>query len=172
MASVYDKYYGQQPEAVKVIVAAGLGLLGYSIYRSIKKAQDLKDANQAAALANQELQQLAAQGIHPTLPLSQFESLSQTIVEAINGCGTDEDAIFSAFSQLHNEADVRQLISTFGVRYARPCAATDPISYSIWLANDQAFGGSLNTLLRYDLSDSDIAYINSILKSKGINYQF
>jgi type II secretory pathway pseudopilin PulG len=172
MASVYEQYYERQPQAVKVIAVAGIALLGYSLYRNYKKKQDEKQANQAALLAQQELADLANQGIHPTLPLSQFENLSQTIVEAINGCGTDEDAIFSAFKQLNNEADIRQLITTFGVRYARPCAATDPVSYSIWLVNDQAFGGPLATLLRYDLSDSDIEYINSIMRGKGINYQF
>lgn len=172
MASVYERYYDRQPDAVKIIAVAGIALLGYSLYRNYKKKQDEKEANQAAELAAAELAQLAAQGIHPTLPLSQFESISQTIIEAINGCGTDEQAIFNAFSQLRNEADIRQLITTFGVRYARPCAATDPISYSIWLANDEAFGGPLSTLLRYDLSDSDIGEINSILRGKGITYQF
>ncbi len=172
MASVYEQYYERQPAAVKVIAVAGIALLSYTIYRNIKKKQDENAANKAALLAQQELIQLANQGIRPTLPLSQFESFSQTILESINGCGTDEDAIFGIFKQLSNEADIRQLITTFGARYARPCAATDPISYSIWLVNDQAFGGSLITLLRYDLSDSDIAYINSILRSRGITYQF
>lgn len=172
MASVYERYYERQPAAVKVIAVAGVALLGYSVYRSWKRNQDLRDANKAAELANLELQQLAAQGIHPTLSNLQFENFSQTILEAVNGCGTDEDAIFNVFGQLGNEADIRKLISVFGVRYYRPCAASDPISYSIWLANDQAFGGTLVTLLYYDLSDSDIGEINSILSRKGIDFRF
>lgn len=170
MASVYERFYERQPDAVKIIAAAGVALLGYSVYRSWRRNQDLRDANKAAELANQELQQLATQGVHPTLTNLQFENLSQSIVEAINGCGTDEDAIFNVFRQLNNNADIRKLIAVFGVRYYRPCAATDPVSYSIWLANDEAFGGTLVTLLYYDLSDSDIGEINSILKGKGIDF--
>lgn len=170
MASVYERYYERQPDAVKIIAVAGVALLGYSVYRAWRKSQDYKDANKAADLANQELQVLATQGVTPTLSALQFENLSQTIVEAINGCGTDEESVFNVFRQLHNSADIRKLIAVFGVRYYRPCAATDPISYSIWLANDEAFGGTLVTLLYYDLSDSDIGEINSILRGKGIDF--
>lgn len=172
MASLYDKYYERQPGAVKVIVVAGVGLLGYSLYRAWKKNQDEADANHAADQANAELQLLEQQGITPTLSLSEFENMSQTIVTAVDGCGTDEDAIFSVFNRLSNDADVRQLIKTFGIRYTQPCSITSPISYALWLANDKAFGGPLNIFLRYDLSDSDIATINSILRQRGIAYQF
>ncbi len=170
MASVYERYYERQPPAVKIIAAAGIALLGFSVYRSWRRNQDLKDANKAAELATAELQQLATQGIRPTLTDLQFENMSQAIVEAINGCGTDEDAIFGVFRQLNNSADIRKLIAVFGVRHYRPCAATDPVSYSIWLANDEAFGGTLVTLLHYDLSDSDIGEINSIMSGKGIDF--
>jgi hypothetical protein len=170
MASVYERYYERQPAAVKIIAVAGVALLGYSVYRSWKRDQDLRDANKAADLANQELQQLAAQGIRPTLTDLQFENMSQAIVEAVNGCGTDEGAIFNVFKQLSNGADIRKLIAVFGVRYYRPCAASDPVSYSIWLVNDEAFGGTLVTLLYYDLSDSDIGEINSIMRAKGIDF--
>jgi len=172
MASVYERYYERQPAAVKIIAVAGVALLGYSLYRTWKKGQDYRDANKAAELANQELAQLAAQGVLPTLTNLQFENLSQAIVEAITGCGTDEQEIFNVFGQLSNSADIRKLIAVFGVRYYRPCAASDPISYSIWMANDEAFGGTLVTFLYYDLSDSDIGEINSILSRKGIDFRF
>lgn len=172
MASVYEKYYERQPAAVKVIAVAGVALLGYTLYRKFKNEADIKEANQAANLAAGELAQLAQQGVRPTLSLSQFENFSQTIVTAIDGCGTDEDAIYNVFEQLNNDADIRQLIMTFGVRYTQPCAATAPISYSIWLVNDKAFGGPLGAFLRYDLSDTEIGHVNSILRGRGINYQF
>lgn len=169
---LYERYYERQPGAVKVIAVAGIAALGYVVYRSIKRSADIKRANEAANLAAGELVELGQQGIHPTLSDLQFEQMSQTIVTAIDGCGTDEDSIFSVFNQLNNEADIRKLIVVFGVRYTQPCSITSPISYSIWLANDQAFGGPLNVFLRYDLSDSDISKINSILRGKGIVYQF
>lgn len=170
--NLYERYYERQPSAVKVIAVAGVAALGYVVYRSVKRSEDIKKANQAAELASGELTELGQQGIYPTLSDSQFEQMSQTIVTAIDGCGTDEEAIFSVFNQLRNEADVRRLIVVFGVRYTEPCSVTQPISYAKWLINDQSFGGPLNVFLRYDLSDSDISEINSILRSKGIVYQF
>lgn len=172
MASVYERYYERQPAAVKVIAVAGVALLSYSLYRSFKKSQDEKDANTAAQLANAELQQLAQQGIRPTLSALDFENMAQTVVTAVDGCGTDEDAIYSVFNRLRNDADIRQFISTFGIRYTQPCAATQPISYALWLADDKSFGGPLGVFLRYDLGDSEIAQINNIMRSKGINFQF
>ena len=172
MASVYDKYYERQPPAVKIIVVAGLGLLGYSIYRSIKHNQDEKDAAKAAAAAAGELAQLAAQGIHPTYDDSQFYVFINSLVQAMTGCGTDESAIYQVFRQMRNEADIRRLIQLFGVQYYQPCVWTSPVSYSIWQVNDKAYGGDLATWLSYDLSDSEISNINNVLKGNGLTFQF
>jgi hypothetical protein len=172
MASAYDKYYEQQPGPVKVIVVAGLALLGYSIYRGIKRRQEERDLLKAAQAANSELAQLANQGVHPTYNDSQFEAFSVAIDGAVAGCGTDEEAIFSVFRAMKNEADIRKLISVFGVRYLTPCVYSDPVSYSIWLANHQAYPGDLASFLATDLSSGDVQEINEILKSNGIEYQF
>jgi hypothetical protein len=172
MASVYDKYYEQQPAVVKVIVVAGLGLAGYAIYRHFKKAQDIKDANQASALAQGEINTLEQQGVTQSFDDSQYEAFCQRLVQAMNGCGTDEQSVYDVFRQLRNNVDIRKLIVQFGVRYYQPCAATSPISYLIWQANDKAYGGGLPTWLSYDLSSSEIANINGILASAGISYQF
>lgn len=172
MASVYDKYYERQPPAVKVIVVAGLGLLGYAVYRSIRRKQDEANALLAAQAANQELQQLQNQGVVATYGDSQFQVFADKLVQAMAGCGSDEDQIYQVFSAMRNEADIRKLIVIFGVRYYQPCAATSPISYAIWQFNDKAYGGDLSTWLSYDLSASEISYINSILRGRGINYQF
>jgi hypothetical protein len=172
MASVYDKYYESQPSAVKIIVVAGLGLLGYSIYRGFKRRQEERDLLKAAQAANSELTQLAAQGIQPTYNDSQFEAFSVAIDGAVAGCGTDEDAILSVFRAMRNEADIRKLISVFGVRYFTPCVYSDPVSYTIWLANHQAYPGDLASFLATDLSSGYIEEINSILRSNGIEYKF
>lgn len=171
MASVYREF-DRQPPIVKGVVVIGIGLLGWSIYNSIKKKQDEKDATQAAQQAKKELEVLKSQGAGPTYSESQFLNWSDRLVQAMTGCGTDEDTIFSIFNSMRNEADVRQLIVSFGLRYYQPCAATSPVSYAIWQFNDEAYGGELGTWLGYDLSDSDIANINAILHSKGIAYQF
>ncbi len=172
MASAYDKYYEQQPPAVKVIVVAGVGLLGYSIYRAIKRKQDEQKAAAAAAAAARELAALAAQGVYPSFGDSQFYVFVNTLVQAMTGCGTDETMIYQVFRQIKNEADIRRLIQLFGVQYYQPCVWTSPVSYAVWQANDKAYGGDLATWLSYDLGQTEISNINSILKGNGLSFQF
>lgn len=173
--SMYNYYKGLPPWAKGVvIVGAGTALYfaGLSIYRNAKKKKDLKDANKAGEAAQKELGELASKGVKPTLPDSQFQALCESLVQAMNGCGTDEDMIYNVFKQMKNEADIRKLIASFGVRYYQPCAADQPISYTKWLWNDKSYGGGLPSWLSYDLSSSEVQKINSILKTNGINYSF
>jgi hypothetical protein len=172
MASVYDKYYEQQPPAVKVIVVAGLGLLGYSIYRSIRRKQDEADALKAAQAAAIELGVLQNKGITPSYTDSQFETWANALVQAMNGCGTDEQAIFDVIDWMANEADIRKLITVFGLRYIEPCGWHSPVEYLVYSVNDKAYGGDLTTWLYYELSSSEIAKVNEILGSKGISFRF
>jgi hypothetical protein len=172
MASVYDKYYERQPPAVKVIVAAGVGLLGYSIYQAVKRNKEEKDAAKAAAAAAAELAALAAQGVYPSYGDSQFYVFVNTLVQAMTGCGTDETLIYQVFRQIRNEADIRRLIQLFGVQYYQPCVWTSPVSYTVWQVNDKAYGGDLATWLSYDLGQTEISNINSILKGNGLTFQF
>ena len=104
---MYDKYYERQPGIVKIIVVAGLGLLGYSVYRSAKKGKEEKDAMQAATAAAEELAALVNQGVMPSYNDSQYHILVNQLVQAMNGCGTDEDQVYRVFRQIQNSADVR-----------------------------------------------------------------
>lgn len=169
---MYEKYYERQPGAVKVIAVAGIALLGYSLYRTYKRKQDEKDASQAAQNAASELATLANQGITPSYTDSQYSSFVNVLVQAMTGCGTDEDQVYDVFRKMHNDADIRKLIIAFGVQYYEPCVWTSPVSYAIWQANDHAYGGDLATWLGYDLTTSEIGKINQILAGSGINYQF
>lgn len=157
---------------IGIVVVAGTAVAIWAIVRGIKNRKELAEANQAAKAASSELQGLKARGINPTMDVSEFEALSQKLVQAMNGCGTNEDQVYDVFRAIKNEADIRQLIITFGVRYYEPCAADQPISYIRWQFNDQAFGGGLPTWLSYDLSASEIQEINKILKKNNINYSF
>lgn len=154
------------------IIVAGVAVGGFLLYQEWKKNKEKAEANQAANVAAQHLRDLAAAGVVPTHDASQLEIFSQQLVEAMSGCGTDEDSIHRVFKQLSNDADVAALIVQFGVRYYQHCAWTSPIAFSIWEVNDQAYGGGLPTWFGYDLSDSDIEDINDILTSKGITYKF
>src|SRR5690349_19015183 len=79
------------------IIVAGVAVGGYFLYQEWKKNKEKAEANQAANAAAQHLQDLAGQGIRPTHDASQLEIFSQQLVEAMTGCGTDEDSIYRVF---------------------------------------------------------------------------
>lgn len=174
--SFYEKYYKDQPGWAKgvtnVVVVGGVAFALYRWYQSDKKRKDLAAANAAAQLAATELEKLIAQGTYPSYYDSQYENLSQQLVEAMNGCGTDEQKVYNVFRQLQNDADMLKLLVQFGVRFYTPCASSQPISYALWLWDSQRFGGPISTWLGYDLTSGEISKINAILRDRGINYQF
>lgn len=171
MASVYDKF-NQQPAAVKVMVVAGLGLAGYAAYRAIKKNADESKARKAAEAAGGEIAQYNNAGYHATYSDSEYYSFANTLVQSMDGCGTDEDMILEVFRKMRNPVDIRKLIIAFGVQYYQPCAASQPLSYLRWQFDSQAYGGDLATWLSYDLSTGYIQEINQILSERGTEFQF
>lgn len=172
----YEKYYQDQPRVTKgiinVIVVGGLAYLGWRLYRDAKRRQEIAAAMAAAQLAAAELARLAKEGVRPSFYDSQYELWANQVAEAMNGCGTDEAMILNVMSFMRNDADVLKLIEQFGVRYYRPCAASQPISYATWLLDSQSFGGGIGEWFAYDLSTSDIQDINETLKDNGVSYRF
>jgi hypothetical protein len=170
------KFYNDLPNWAKGVVAIGgvaiVGVFGYKIYQDVKRKRDIRDASQSADEAAKELKRLSFNGVNPTITKTQAINLSEKLVQAMNGCGTDEKMVNSVFNTLKNDADIYLLISSFGVRYYTPCGASQPVSYARWLFNDKTFGGDLGTWLSYDLSTSEINNINNILSKKGIKYSF
>jgi hypothetical protein len=170
------KFYNDLPNWAKGVIAVGgvaiIGIFGFKIYQDIKRKKDLKQAGQSADEANTELQNLNKQGINPTITTTQATNFASTLVQAMNGCGTDENMINSVFLKMKNDADVYLLIKQFGVRYYTPCPASNPISYGKFLLNEKSFGGDLGTWLSYDLTASEIKKINTILTNNKIKYQF
>lgn len=169
-------YYEQAPVWAKgiaiTVLVVGTGLIVREIIVSSKKKRDLKTANKAGEEASKELKELAAKGIVPTYSNSEFESFSLTLQNAMNGCGTDEEAVMNVIRKMRNEADIRKLVESFGVRFYQPCAASQPISYTRYLLDKETFYTSLPGWITYDLTSSEVSQVNSILKSSGINYTF
>lgn len=172
----YEKYYKDQPAwakgVINVVVVGGAAFVAWQLWKGLKRSKEVKDANQMAEAAKTELQILATRGIFPSYYDSQYESMATQLVHAMNGCGTDEEAVYEVFRKLRNDADVLKLVQIFGVRYYQPCSWSQPISYAMWLVDDKSFGGGIDDWLAYDLTSSEIAKVNQILRSNGISYQF
>ena len=81
---------------------------------------------------------------------SQYTAYADVLFTAMDGFGTDEDAIFRVFTAMKNDLDIAKLINAYGLR------------------KDE----SLAEWLQGDLSSSDMAKLNKILSTKGIKYQF
>jgi len=169
-------YYKELPSWSKGVVAiGGLALaviVGYTIYRKVKSTSGTKLNLRESETANDELIKLEGQGIKPTLNNSQIMSIINSLKDAMNGCGTNEQRIYDNFSKLNNDADVLLLLKLWQVQYYEPCSATSPISYGRWMFNDKSFGGNLSEWLNYDMTSSEIKQINSILAKKGIKHKF
>lgn len=85
-----------------------------------------------------------------TLTPAQYATIASKLYRAMKGVGTDEDAIYDAISMLNTRSDLMYVITVFGSK--------DGMTLSEWIADE--------------LSSSEIAHLNSILISKGINYTF
>lgn len=173
---MYKKYFENLPSwsrgVISVIGVGAAAFITYQIYSKIKNAKELAKSLAAQKLADTELADLKKQGQVPTKSTSQFEIMSAKIVEAINDCGTDEDAILSVFKSLNNRADLLLLISVFGVRYYRPCAISEPVTYLRYQIDNKSYAWGLSTFISHDLDNSEIAKLNNILQTKKIDFTF
>lgn len=174
--SFYEKYYEDQPKVTKgiinVIVVGGVAFTAWQLWKAAKRKKELQAALETAQLAKGELVELAKRGVYPSYYTSQYELWANQLQEAMAGCGTDEDLILEVMGKMRNDADVLRLIEVFGVRYYRPCAGSQPISYLMYLADSQTFGGGIGEWFGYDLSAGDIADINAVLAANGVSYRF
>jgi hypothetical protein len=176
MANKVYTYYKELPSWAKgVVVVGGIAIVYFTskqIINRIRNQAERKFDLQESDSASSDLQNLAQQGIKPTVSNSQIDNIINSLVESMNDCGTDENAIYNQFKKLNNTADVYALLKRWQIRYYRPCAISNPISFAKYQFNNKAFGGNLSTWLTYDMTATEIGKINKILSDKGINYKF
>lgn len=154
-----------------ILGASVVGVIGWELWKVYKKNQRDHLANQAGPAAAGDIERLEKLGHRRTLSDTQLESMIIAMEEAMNDCGTDEDAIFNNMARLNNDLDFLYLVNRWGVRYYRPCAASQPISYTEWLLDSTSFPGDLPTWFNYDLNQSEIGEVNTILETNGINFR-
>ena len=154
-----------------ILGVAVVGIVGWELWRGYKKNKRDDEANKAGDAAAGDIERLEGLGYRRTLSNSQLEAMIIAMEEAMNDCGTDEDAIMNSMSRLNNDLDFLYLVNHWGVRYYRPCAAWQPISYAKWLLDATSFPGDLPTWFNYDLNQSEIGEVNEILEGKGINFR-
>lgn len=130
-------------------VIAGIGIVGFLVWKGIKKHKDTKDGKKEVDEAKDELNKLVVAGKKPTLAPTQITGIANTLFNAMDGPGTDEDAIIHEFAKINNDADMLSIIKAYGVRD----------------------GLTLQTDLKDELNSEHITALNGMLARKGIKYR-
>jgi len=150
-----SKAWGYVPEPIRgvfyIVAAASVVYGAYKLYNKITTPDPVKGSKD-------DLSELSKKGVLPTLSDGQIQGLVSRIVSAASGqnlLGTDENAIYSAFALLKNDADFSKLVIAFGEQRK-----------SFSFANADLYGW-----ISHELDDSELAHLNQLLKTKNISYK-
>lgn len=168
------KYYNGLPSWARGVVVVGGLVVGYIAVNAIikKVTQNKKDAAalQEINTASGDLNAVISSGTKPTLNNSQLEAMSSAIIEASNGCGTDNNMIYATFSKIKNDADILSFIKVFGLRKKTRCPFTSDTMENFWSSNTMPM--SLSAMINSELDTTEIQKINDGFLAKGMKYQF
>ncbi len=102
---------------IAVTLTVGVSLLAYEIWKGIKNKKAQKGSKEenlanAAELAKLNSQSATKQTITP----EQAAEMANQLFTAMDGYGTDFNAIVTVFSQLKNDADFLAVSTAYGIR--------------------------------------------------------
>ena len=150
------------PRGRKIAIVLGAIIGGYILYRLVKGYQTNKGSFQEVQNAFTELDQLNSNpATGQKITKYQATQMANVIFTAINGWGTDENAIAKVFSRLSNNADFLAVTKAFGRR---------KISSGAWNPEPD-YNATMTEALHIDLSDSEKSMLNKILIKKKIKYR-
>ena len=162
---VKEAYINASPlvrNTINVVVFAGIVYVSYKLVKYFSaEGKEGRAQRQEDNAWNQEIDRINQNPqTRQTISKAQSLSLANKIFAAVDGVGTDEDAIYDAFRVLKNNADFAALNAAFGKRKA---------SSGIPFTADVT--GNLTTILGSELDSNEVAKINLMLQSKGIRYR-
>jgi hypothetical protein len=174
MADNVFKYYKDLPEWAKgVVVVGGIAIVyftGKRILDAINAAKELKDKQKEIEDATYALNELSSNGINPTLSETTLQSLSNSVIDAVGGCGTDNEKIKATFKKLQNQADMLLFVKVFGLRQKQRCLFSDDPRESFLSSLTPPM--SLSAHIALDLDAAEISALNKILEARNITYKF
>ena len=128
-----------------VIVLVLVGWIIYRIYKGVKST--LSDYS--------AVKDYDSDSSNLSYPSTWYNEAAETLFFAMNGAGTDEDAIIAIIDQLQTKDDWNKLVKVYGVRTLD----------AFWI---NTCTGNLPTCLMSELSGSDLDKIRSKLLSIGV----
>ena len=147
----FNTSWSDRGTAERIILLAGAGIGSIVLFRQIGKLTGFIRQTSQNVQTQGELNQWQNVGQTPSYQNTQYEIFADALLTAMKGWGTDEDAVKDVMQKMNNNADILKLIQVFGIR--------DGYGLSAWITDD------------FSVKDKD-KYINQVLRSKGITYQF
>ena len=158
-----SSYKNLTPTTRGVVTLGGvivLGIVAVKEFRYFTGAQTSE--RQLDRNWNQEADLLQTQeGKKPTITKAQAGAFAEKLFTAMDGYGTDEDAIINVFSHLKTDGDFAYVQAAYGIR---------EVSSGNWNPEPN-YKGSLTGALSNELANSYIKQVNNILKAKKISYR-
>lgn len=154
--------YFQSPAGQRTLRIGLLVIAGYVAYRILKTYVVKTPQREEVQESYNELEVLNnSTYTKQKITKSQAEAYANVIHAAMDGYGTDEQAIYNVFWKLYNDADYLAVKNAYGIR---------EVSSGTW--NPEAnFKGTLIGALTSELSAEEKKKINDILRKKKIKYR-
>lgn len=151
-------------KTVKVVKLGLLIVAGYIVYRlatNFYKNQGSREEEDAGTTELEELNKNSE--TRQKISNQQAQSYANVLFTAMNGYGTDEEAIVSVFYKLRNNADYLALSNAYG--------SNRVVSSGRGNVFEPDFRGTMASALRSELSSYWTKRINKILTNKKITYK-
>jgi hypothetical protein len=155
-------FYNDLPPVGKVIVVGAGAFAAWKLYQLIVASVGKKEERKNVNSYKDALKDLAAQGVMPSYPESQYMSWANGIEESFSGCDPLNASAFSIIAvlkKLKNDADFASLVTAWGVRSYPDC---------LW----GTVSGDLFTAVNSELNFLDRGSCNNVLAARGITYRF
>lgn len=170
MGFLKKSYMNLPPATRGLVTLVGLGVgifVVYKIYQSVSGTLSGEVTQQQAGAREDKGWATEADTLNQnpatrsTISKAQAQSFAQSLFTAMDGYGTDEDAIIGVFKNLKNDADFAMVSNAYGIR---------EVSSGAWNPEPN-YKGSLSGALTSELSQSWKDEINKILAGKKIKYR-
>lgn len=143
--------------ALELAPVALLSYVGYKIVTLFDNPNDKKQ-QETQIVVEDEINKKISAGQQPSYSESQFKQFADLLQSAMEGMGTDEEAIYSVMAKMYSDLDVLMLVKAFGIRWYKELFFGENYTLVQWLNNE--------------LSTYGIDVINNILAGRGIKYSF
>lgn len=154
-------YFSERGLKIVMLIGGAIGLV--VLYRALGGFIAQQSAMRENQDASNELDKLN-ENPHTKQKITKYQAqqIANAIFTAMDGYTTNENAIYTSFRQLKNNADFLAVSKAFGTR---------KISSGRWnfVVNDME--GTLTQCLQDELGDDERKKVNEILKSKKIRFR-